>query len=70
LKPRPAWLDATGSALRTETYETARLRHPGYDIYFVESEWRDWAKGKEPANDPDRAFLAFFKKYAEANPIS
>lgn len=66
---RPAWLDARGAALRTETYETARLRHPGYDIYFVEGEWRSWASGKEPANDPDKAFLAFFRKYAEANPL-
>ena len=69
LKPRPAWLDSSGVALRTETYETARLRYPGYDIYFVESEWRDWSKSKEPAKDPDRAFLAFFRRYAESNPI-
>ena len=69
LKPRPAWLLSRGTPLRTETYETARLRHAGYDIYFVEGEWRSWAAGKPPADDPDRAFLAFFRKYAEANPI-
>ena len=69
LKPRPAWLDARGAALRTETYETARLRHPGYDIYFVEGEWRAWARGKDAPQDPDRAFLAFFRTYAERNPI-
>ncbi len=68
-KPRPGWLEGQGAALRTETYETARLRHPGYDIYFVEGEWRAWASGKDPAKDPDRAFLAFFRKYAEANPL-
>jgi hypothetical protein len=62
-------LQSRGAALRTETYETARLRHSGYDIYFVEGEWRAWAAGKPPADDPDRAFLAFFRKYAEANPI-
>jgi hypothetical protein len=38
--PRPAWLDRGGPALRTETCETARLRHPGHDIYFVEDERR------------------------------
>lgn len=69
LRPRPAWLDRKGSALSTETYETARLRHPGYDVYFVESEWRSWSRGKETATDPDRAFLAFFRKYAERHPI-
>ena len=52
--PRPAWLLSRGTPLRTETYETARLRHAGYDIYFVEGEWRSWAAGKPPADDPDR----------------
>lgn len=68
-KPRPAWLEAKGAALRSETYETARMRHPGYDIYHVEGEWRAWAAGKSPANDPDRAFLAFFRSFAENNPL-
>ncbi len=66
---RPAWLEARGPALRTETYETAKLRHPGYDIYFIEGEWRTWAAGKQQADDPDRAFLAFARKFTEANPI-
>lgn len=69
LRPRPAWLDRQGAALAPETYETARLRHPGYDVYAVESEWRRWAAGKTPARDPDRAYLAFFRKYAEAHPL-
>ncbi|WP_128255526.1 replication initiation protein [Falsirhodobacter deserti] len=68
-RARPAWLAAKGQALRTETYETARLRHAGYDIYFVEGEWRSWAVGKPEVKDPDKAFLAFFRKYAEANPL-
>ena len=69
LRPRPEWLEAKGAALRSETYETAKLRFPGYDIYFVEAEWRAWAAGKPPARDADRAYLAFFKTYAENNPI-
>ncbi len=69
LRPRPAWLDRSGPALQTETYETARLRYPGYDIYFVEGEWRAWARSKDPVRDPDRAFLAFFRSYVESNPI-
>ena len=68
-RPRPAWLEGRGAALQTATYETARLRHPGYDIYFVESEWRNWTTGKEAVRDPDRAFLAFFRSYAEKNPL-
>lgn len=66
---RPEWLGEQGRALRTETYETARMRFPGYDIYFVESEWRSWAKDKAAAPDADKAYLAFFRKFAEANPI-
>lgn len=69
LRPRPEWLENRSAALQTATYETARLRHPGYDIYFVEGEWRNWAAGKEPAKDPDRAFLAFFRGFAEKNPL-
>jgi hypothetical protein len=69
LKPRPDWLDRRGPALRTETYETAKLRHPGYDVYFVEGEWRAWAAGKEALRDPDKAFLAFFRSFAEKNPL-
>ena len=68
-KPRPEWLQSKGAALRSETYETAKLRHPGYDIYFVEGQWRAWAAGKPAARDPDKAYLAFFKTYAENNPI-
>lgn len=68
-KPRPEWLEVKGAALRSETYETAKLRFPGYDIYHVEGQWRAWAAGKPPARDPDRAYLAFFKTFATNNPI-
>lgn len=69
LRPRPEALGKFGTPLRTETYETARLRFGGFDIYHVEREWREWAAGKGAAKDPDRAFLAFFKKFAERNPL-
>jgi hypothetical protein len=55
--------------LRVETYETARLRHPGYDIDYVEQAWREWARDKEMPHDPDRAFLAFFRTFASNNPL-
>lgn len=69
LKPRPAALDRKGPPLEVETYQTAKLRHPGYDVYSVEAQWRDWAVGKPDPRDPDRAFLAFFVTYAKNNPI-
>ena len=67
--PRPSTANSIPRVLRAETYETARLRHRGYDIYFVEQAWRDWARGKEPPLDPDKAFLAFFRTYAVNNPL-
>lgn len=67
--PRPARLERYGPALDAETYATARLRYPGYDIYYVEAEWRKWANGKEPAKDPDRAYLAFIRKYVEEHSL-
>lgn len=69
LPSRPAHMQRKGAALDPDTYQTARLRHPGYDIYFVESEWRNWSATKPPARDPDRAFLAFFSTFAKNNPI-
>jgi hypothetical protein len=68
-RPRPAHMDRMGEALLTETYQTARLRHPGYDIYNVESQWRSWAAQKDPPVDPDRAYLAFFSTFARRNPL-
>ncbi|WP_425041620.1 replication initiation protein [Primorskyibacter sp. S187A] len=67
--PRPVMYQTKGPALLPQTYETARLRFPGYDIYYIENEWRSWASGKEPAKDPDQAYLAFFKTFAARNPL-
>lgn len=55
--------------LKGETYLEAKRRYPGYDVYFVEQEWRVWAAEKEPAKNPDGAFLAFLARYAERHPL-
>ncbi len=55
--------------LQTATYETARARFAGYDIYFVEQEWRAWCEDKEPRKNPDAAFLSFFARYVESHPL-
>lgn len=60
-----------GGALRTETYEKARTLYPGYDIYYVEQEWRAWMADKdEVPRNPDGAFLGFFAGYAERHPLA
>jgi hypothetical protein len=65
----PTALGSNPLSLKSATYEEARRLHPGYDIYYVEQEWRDWAAGKEPPQRPDQAFLAFFVKYAKQHPL-
>ena len=48
--------------LMTDTYDKAREAAPGWDIYALEREWREWAEGKKPPANPDRAFVAFCRK--------
>ena len=49
--------------LQPETYEKASVAAPGWDIYALEQQWREWvAKKKEPPKRPDAAFVAFCRK--------
>ena len=53
--------------LKTATYEKAHKAAPGFDIYNLEKQWREWiAKKKEPPKRPDAAFIAFCRKKANA----
>ncbi|MEM7492304.1 MAG: replication initiator protein A, partial [Pseudomonadota bacterium] len=47
--------------LDPDTYEEAREAVPGYDIYYVEQEWRNWiaSTGKPLPKKPDLAFIRF-----------
>lgn len=47
--------------LRGETYARAREMAPGWDIYQLEAEWRDWIL--EPPKDADGAFIGFCRKW-------
>ena len=48
--------------LMTETYNKAREAAPGWDVYWLEREWREWMDGKEVPAHPDRAFVAFCRQ--------
>ena len=48
--------------LKTDTYEKAKKAAPGWDVYVLESEWREWMKGKIPPQNLDAAFIAFCKQ--------
>jgi hypothetical protein len=52
-------------SLKLDTFEKAKRAAPGFDVYFLEAEWREWInkKGQHP-KDPDAAFIGFCRKKA------
>lgn len=49
--------------LLPETYERARALAPGWDIYGIEADWRDWITKKDiTVGHADGHFLAFCKR--------
>lgn len=56
--------------INPETFNDARIVAPGYDVYFLEQEWRNfWVdSGMPPLHHPDKAFVAFCKSRAKRNP--
>ena len=57
--------------LMTETYNDARIVAPGYDVYALEQQWREfWVDtGKPILHDPDKAFIAFCRSRAKRHPM-
>jgi plasmid replication initiation protein len=53
--------DGPRIVLDLETYELAREAAPGWDVYYLEREWRDWIT--EAPRNPDRAFIGFCRKW-------
>jgi hypothetical protein len=55
----------TGATVRLSSaaYERAREAAPGWDVYFLEHEWRMWME--EPPRDADAAFAGFCRKWFE-----
>ena len=49
--------------LKPETIEEGKLAAPGWDIYLLEQEWREWMT--EPPRDADAAFIGFCRKWFE-----
>ncbi len=49
--------------LQSTTYESGHQYAPGWDIYALEAQWREWLVKRELSpRDPDAHFLAFCKK--------
>jgi plasmid replication initiation protein len=57
--------------LPSEAYEEGRAAAPGYDVYVLESEWREWwaCSGKPKLNNPAAAFVGFCRSRHERAPI-
>lgn len=49
--------------LAPDTYDKARRLAPGWDVYALEREWREWIT--EPPRNADAAFIGFCRKYCE-----
>ena len=56
--------------LDPETYHDARTVAPGYDVYYLEKEWRNfWFESGQPElNNPDAAFIGFCRSRHARNP--
>ncbi len=58
-----ALLEPPAIPLKTSTFEKAKQAAPGFDVYYLEQEWREWIakKGEQPKN-PDAAFIGFCRR--------
>jgi plasmid replication initiation protein len=54
---------ASAPPLDAETYHDARTVAPGWDVHFLEQQWREWMT--EPPRNADAAFIGFCKKWFE-----
>jgi len=54
--------------LKQKTFETARRFAAGYDLYFLEQEWRNMMVQKNALPEkPDGAFIGYVKAYVQRN---
>ncbi len=65
----PETVDALDQiALPSSAYENARKYAGGYDLYFLEREWRDMLSGKKSMPDnPSGSFINFVRSYVRQN---
>ena len=54
---------AVAPPLDPDVYETARMLVPGFDVHYLEREWRSWLP--ETPRNPEAAFLGFCRKWVQ-----
>jgi plasmid replication initiation protein len=69
-RPLPSHGD-TLPPLPSEAHEEGRTAAPGYDIYALEREWREWwaSSGKPKLDNPAAAFVGFCRSRHKRAPI-
>ena len=62
--PRAALIEPAGPLLSSEAIERVREIAPGWDVYALEAEWRDyWLRsGRQRLRSADLAFVGFVKR--------
>ena len=70
LLPLSGYQECSGPHLRTQIYEMARKAAPGWDVYELERQWREWIEKKGAPQKPDAAFIAFCRKKVTQTPIT
>jgi Initiator Replication protein len=70
LRDKEKQLDLFDLRLRPDTYEQARELAPGWDVYMLEADWREWGMRQPgwPPNKPDAAFIGFCKQRGAYGP--
>jgi hypothetical protein len=62
-KAKPLSSSNSTTTLKTATYEMVKKAAPSFDVYFLETEWREWVgKQKSLTTNPDGSFIDFCKK--------
>jgi len=69
-KPKVSAADIRYLFLDAETYNDAHLVAPGYDVHFLEQEWRSWwfDSGMPELGSPAKAFVGFCKSRYKRRP--
>lgn len=66
--PEPKVSPITALILPTSAYEEAKKVAPGWDIYELERQWREWRNGKIFPTNPAGSFVGFCKNKARQQP--
>lgn len=67
---KPSAVEVTYPRLDPEAYHHAKQVAPGYDVYALEHDWRDWwvESGMPELHSPGKAFIGFCRNRYQRNP--